>query len=205
MADGRLDRGKAPRQLRSPVAYLAFRDRPYAEPSMFRILTISFIVVPILEIWVLTQVAGGIGWLNAISLVILVSAVGAWMVKQQGLGIIRRVEQRLAEGTLPSKELVDGVLIAVAGALMLTPGFITDAVSLLLLFPPTRAIVRTWLMVRYSGRIQTTTIGGGATAAGGFGPGFNPGGGFRSGDVIDVGEATYDADDDEQPGLSSGG
>ena len=173
---------------------------------MFRILTILFIVVPILEIWVLTQVADGIGWLNAISLVILVSAVGAWMVKQQGLGIIRRVERRLGEGTLPSKELVDGVLVAVAGALMLTPGFITDAVSLLLLFPPTRAIVRTWLMARYSGRIQTTTIGGAASAAGGgFGPGFDPGGGFRSGDVIDVGEATYDADDDEQPGLSSGG
>ncbi len=172
---------------------------------MFRILTVSFIVVPILEIWVLTQVAGGVGWLNAISRVIVVSAVGAWMVKQQGLGIIRRVEQRLAEGSLPSTELVDGVLIAVAGALMLTPGFLTDAMSLLLLFPPTRAIVRTWLMVRYSGRVQTATIGGTATAAGGFGPGFNPGGGFRSTDVIDIGEATYDADDDEQPGLSSGG
>ena len=65
---------------------------------MFRILAVLFIVVPILEIWVLTQVAGGIGWLNAISLVIVVSAVGAWMVKQQGLGAIRRVEQRLAEG-----------------------------------------------------------------------------------------------------------
>ena len=75
---------------------------------MFRILTVSFIVVPILEIWVLTQVAGGVGWLNAISLVIVVSAVGAWMVKQQGLGIIRRVEQRLAEGSLPSTELVSG-------------------------------------------------------------------------------------------------
>jgi len=171
---------------------------------MFRILAVLFIIVPILEIWVLTQVAGGIGWLNAISLVIVVSAVGAWMVKQQGLGAIRRVEQRLAEGSLPSKELVDGVLIAVGGALMLTPGFITDAVSLLLLLPPTRVIVRTWLMARYGERIRSATIGGAATGAAGFGPGFNPGGGFRSGDVIDIGEATYDARDDEQPGLDAG-
>ena len=171
---------------------------------MFRILAVLFIVVPILEIWVLTQVAGGIGWLNAISLVIVVSAVGAWMVKQQGLGAIRRVEQRLAEGSLPSKELVDGVLIAVGGALMLTPGFITDAVSLLLLLPPTRVIVRTWLMARYGERIRSATIGGAATGAAGFGHGFNPGGGFRSGDVIDIGEATYDARDDEQPGLDAG-
>ena len=175
---------------------------------MFRILTILFIVVPIAEIWVLIQVADVIGGFEAISLVILVSAVGAWLVKQQGLGIIRKVERRLSEGSLPSKELVDGVLIAVAGALMLTPGFITDAVSLLLLFPPTRIVVRTWLMARYSGRIQTTTIGG-ATAAGGFtggfGPGFNPGGGFQGGEVIDVGEATYDDPDDEKPpGLTPG-
>jgi len=170
---------------------------------MFRILAVSFIVVPILEIWVLTEVAGEIGWLNAISLVIVVSVVGAWMVKQQGLGTIRRVEQRLAEGSLPSKELVDGVLIAVGGALMLTPGFITDAVSLLLLFPPTRVVARSWLMARYGNRIRTTTTGGTATGSFGFGSGFNPGGGFRSGEVIDIGEATYDARDDEQPGSSA--
>lgn len=164
-------------------------------------------MVPIAEIWVLLQVADVIGGFEAISLVILVSAVGAWLVKQQGLGIIRKVEKRLAEGSLPSKELVDGVLIAVAGALMLTPGFLTDAVSLFLLFPPTRIIVRTWLMARYSGRVQTTTIGGAAAAggfSGGFGPGFDPGGGFQSGEVIDVGEATYDADDEPPPGLQSG-
>lgn len=167
---------------------------------MFRILTILFIVVPIAEIWVLIQVAEVIGGLEAISLVILVSAVGAWLVKQQGLGIIRKVERRLAEGTLPSKELVDGVLIAVAGALMLTPGFLTDALSLLLLFPPTRIVVRTWLVARYSGRVQTTTVGG-------FGPGFSPGG-FRAGEVIDIGEATYDdgePSDDERGGLTPGG
>ena len=87
---------------------------------------------------------------------------------------------------------------------MLTPGFITDAVSLLLLLPPTRVIVRTWLMARYGERIRSATIGGAATGAAGFGPGFNPGGGFRSGDVIDIGEATYDARDDEQPGLDAG-
>ena len=162
---------------------------------MFRLLTILFVVVPIVEIWVLIRVADVIGGFEAISLVILVSAVGAWLVRREGLGLLRKVEQRVAQGELPSRELVDGVLIAVGGALMLTPGFVTDAVSLLLLFPPTRIIVRTWLMHRYSGRVQTTT----------FGPGFSPGGGSRGGDVVDVGEATYDSPDDTPDELGPGG
>jgi len=182
---------------------------------VFRLLTILFVVVPILEIWVLIRVADVIGGFEAISLVILISAVGAWLVRREGLGILRKVEKRLANGELPSRELVDGVLIAVGGALMLTPGFVTDAVSLLLLFPPTRIIVRTWLMHRYSGRVQTATFGMAADGQpgqaqrgsdfGGFGPGFRPGGGFGRGEVIDIGEATYGAPDDTPDEISPGG
>ena len=162
-------------------------------------LTVLFIVLPIVEIWVLIRVAGVIGGLEAVSLVILVSMVGAWLVRREGLGVLRKVERRLGEGQLPSRELVDGLLIAVGGALMLTPGFVTDAVSLLLLFPPTRIVVRTWLMARYSGRVRTTTFG----VAGDVG-GFRPGAGFGDGEVVDVGEATYERPDDGPGEISPG-
>ena len=162
-------------------------------------LTVLFIVLPIVEIWVLIRVAGVIGGLEAVSLVILVSMVGAWLVRREGLGVLRKVERRLGEGQLPSRELVDGLLIAVGGALMLTPGFVTDAVSLLLLFPPTRIVVRTWLMNRYRGRVRTTTFG----ATGDVG-GFRPGAGFGDGEVVDVGEATYERPDDGPGEISPG-
>ena len=109
---------------------------PLYAAEVFRIITVLFVVLPIIEIWVLIRVAAVVGGLEAVSLVILISVVGAWLVRREGMGVLRKVEQRLAAGELPSRELVDGVLIAVGGALMLTPGFVTDAVSLLLLFPP---------------------------------------------------------------------
>ena len=172
---------------------------PLYAAEVFRILTVLFVVLPIIEIWVLIRVAAVVGGLEAVSLVILVSVVGAWLVRREGMGVLRKVEQRLAAGELPSRELVDGVLIAVGGALMLTPGFVTDAVSLLLLFPPTRIVARTWLMTRYRGRIHTAPFGG-PGAFGGFGPAFRPGDGFGGGDVVDVGEATYEPPGRDEPG-----
>ena len=85
---------------------------------MFRILAILFLVVPILEIWVLIQAASAIGGLNAIALMILISAVAAFLVRREGLSLIMRFQERLGSGELPTKELVDGVLVAMAGALM---------------------------------------------------------------------------------------
>lgn len=176
---------------------------------MFRFLLVAFIVVPIVEIWVLIQVGSVIGGLNTIALMILVSAVGAFLVRREGFGLIARIQQRLTSGEIPTKELVDGVLVAMAGALMLTPGFVTDAIGLLCLFPPSRAIVRTALIARYRDRIQVSGPGAAmGGAAGGFGPGFGgPGGpaggpGQRgsnrpgSGDIIDVGDVGYDRPED---------
>ena len=109
---------------------------------VFRILMLAFIVLPILEIWVLLQVGSVIGAAETFGLVILVSAIGAFMVRREGFGLISRIQQRLNSGELPTKELVDGLLVAIAGALMLTPGFVTDGIGLLCLFPPSRAIIR---------------------------------------------------------------
>ena len=109
---------------------------------MFLILFLVFVVTPIVELAVIVQVAGSTGVLNTIGLLVLVSVVGAWLVRREGLGILRRAQEEAAQGRIPGREIVDGLLVLGAGALMLTPGFVTDAVGLALLFPPTRALVR---------------------------------------------------------------
>ena len=106
------------------------------------LLFLLFIIVPIAELYVIIKVAQNTGVFNSILLLILVSFIGAWLVRAQGIGIIRKIKSQLTMGQIPNKELVDGGLVLFAGALMLTPGFITDALGLLLLFPLTRPIFR---------------------------------------------------------------
>lgn len=105
-------------------------------------LFLLFLVLPFLELYVIIQVGRGLGALNTIAVLLVISAVGAWLVKREGLGVLRRARERAAQGAVPGRELVDGVLILLAGALLLTPGFITDAVGIVLLLPPARAALR---------------------------------------------------------------
>jgi UPF0716 protein FxsA len=109
---------------------------------VFGVIALLFLVVPFVELFVLLQVGQAIGVLDTIALLVLVSLVGAWLVKREGLGVLRRAQQRAAAGAVPGRELVDGVLILFAGALLLTPGFVTDVVGILLLLPPVRAVLR---------------------------------------------------------------
>jgi len=109
-------------------------------------LVLVFLVAPLVELAVIIQVAGSIGALNTIGLLIAVSLVGAWLAKHQGLGVLRRIQVALDRGEMPSSEVADGGLVLLAGALMIAPGFVSDAVALLLLLPPTRAVVRVPLM-----------------------------------------------------------
>ncbi len=106
------------------------------------ILVVLFIVVPIVEIWLIIQVGGLIGVWPTIALLLADSMLGAMLLRQQGLGAWRRFNGALAERRFPGREVADGLLIAVGATLLLTPGFLTDAVGLLLLAPPTRAIAR---------------------------------------------------------------
>jgi len=106
------------------------------------VLFLIFVVTPIVELAVIVQVAGSTGVMNTIGLLVLVSLIGAWLVRREGLGILRRAQAELAKGRMPGRELVDGLLVLLAGALMLTPGFVTDAVGLALLLPPVRAVLR---------------------------------------------------------------
>ncbi len=109
------------------------------------------IVGAVVELAVIVQVATWIGVLDTIGLLLLVSLLGAWIVKRQGIGLIRRVQAELAAGRVPGAVLVDGLLLLAAGALLLTPGFVADAFGLLLLLPPVRALVRAWLRRRWQG------------------------------------------------------
>jgi len=118
------------------------------------VLVVLFIAVPFAEIYVLLQVGHAIGVLNTLALLILVSIVGAWLAKREGLGVIRRMQRSIEAGRVPGTELVDGFLILLAAALMLTPGFLTDIVAIFLLLPPVRAVVRRELRRRVARRIE---------------------------------------------------
>ena len=109
---------------------------------MVAVLFVVFLVVPFVELFVILQVGHAIGALNTLALLILVSMVGAWLVKREGISVLRRAQERMAEGAVPGRELVDGVLILLAGALLITPGFLSDVLGVLLLLPPVRALLR---------------------------------------------------------------
>lgn len=109
---------------------------------MFVLLVLVFLAVPIAELYLIVQVADGIGVPETILLLIGISFVGAWLARVAGIGVLNRLQRTLREGKVPSAELVDGALVLFAGALMVTPGFLSDALAILLLLPPTRAVAR---------------------------------------------------------------
>ena len=100
---------------------------------MFLLLALVFLVVPIAELYVIVQVAGGIGIPETILLLIAISFVGAWLARVAGLGVLNRLQRTVRAGKVPSGELVDGALVLFAGALMITPGFLSDLFAILLL------------------------------------------------------------------------
>ncbi|WP_436794578.1 FxsA family protein [Actinospongicola halichondriae] len=128
---------------------------------MLGLLMIAFIVVPIIELYLFIQVSSAIGFGAALLWIVLVSVIGAWLVKREGLQALRRANEKVASGQIPTDELITGILILCAGALMLTPGFLTDVVGVFLLFPPTRALLRNRLRGRFaSGPILIGRFGG---------------------------------------------
>ncbi len=111
-------------------------------------LAILFLVVPLAELAVLIWVGQWIGLWQTIALVLAISLVGAWLVKRAGVRAFVRIQESLQQGRIPGPELVDGLLVLVAGALLLTPGLLTDALGFLLLTPPLRVLMRRGL-IRY--------------------------------------------------------
>ena len=122
------------------------------------------LVVPIAELAVLIQVGQAIGVWWTILLLIAVSVVGSWLVKREGIGLWVRANRELAAGRMPTRELLDGILVLFAGALLLTPGFLSDVIGILLLLPPTRAVVRRVLRRRFERRLSVVDLSDGGRA-----------------------------------------
>jgi UPF0716 protein FxsA len=112
------------------------------------LLIVLFIIVPIAELALLIQVGQAIGVWWTILLLIADAMLGSWLLRSQGRAAWRRFNETLNKGGLPHREVIDGVLIIFGGALLLTPGFITDVFGLLFLIPPTRAVMRRLLVRR---------------------------------------------------------
>ncbi|HLM49263.1 MAG TPA: FxsA family protein [Solirubrobacteraceae bacterium] len=148
-------------------------------------LFVIFVVVPIAELAVIIWTGTQIGVAPTIAILILDSILGAWLLRTQGRGAWRRFNDALAAGRPPAREVLDGGLIIFGAAFLLTPGFLTDIVGILLLVPPTRAVFRRLLVRRFSRRflagLSARTFGGGLRGGGrGPRPG-GPGGGFGGG------------------------
>ncbi len=123
-----------------------------------------FVAVPAAELYVILQAAHAFGVIETVGALIVISMVGAWLCRVEGFSTLRKVQAALSDGRIPTRDLQDGALILVAGALLLTPGFIGDVVGILLLLPPTRAIARTFLARALRGRLQVATAGAGGRA-----------------------------------------
>ena len=104
----------------------------------------AFIGVPLIEIAVFIQVGGLIGLWPTLALIVLTALIGSWQLRSQGLATLARGRSQLDQGQLPTRELFDGLCLLFAGALLLTPGFVTDAVGLLLFLPAFRDLLRGW-------------------------------------------------------------
>lgn len=109
---------------------------------MFARLFLLFLVVPLVELFLFLAIGQRIGILPTFAIILLTGLLGAALARSQGMKAIAKYQQALAEGRLPHEAVIDGLLILVAGALLLTPGFLTDTIGFLLLAPPVRTLVR---------------------------------------------------------------
>src|SRR5918999_5845339 len=123
------------------------------------LLVVLFIVVPIAELAVLIQIGQLIGIWWTIALLIADAILGSLLARSQGRAVWRRFNEALRAGRPPAREVMDGALVLFGGALLLTPGFLSDLLGIFLLLPPTRAIVRAALVRRFAGRMVASMTG----------------------------------------------
>jgi len=109
------------------------------------LLLIAFIAVPVIEIAVFIEVGGIIGLWQTIAVVVLTAIIGSALLRQQGISILFRIQENLQANKLPVRELFDGVCLVLAGAFLLTPGFVTDSVGFALFIPPIRQAIAGWI------------------------------------------------------------
>lgn len=153
---------------------------------MLPLLLLLFVAVPLVELYVIIQVGQAIGALWTIVLLLAISLTGAMLLRAQGRSTWRRFRAALAAGRAPTGETVDGALVIMGGALMLTPGFVTDALGVLLLLPPSRAVARRGILRNARSRLLMGFAGSAGASRG------------RTRQDYDVDSTARDAD---QPGL----
>ncbi len=159
-------------------------------------LILLFTVVPFVELALLIWIGRRIGPLPTIALVLATGVLGASLARYQGLATWARFRRALAEGRLPGTELVEGLMILVAGAVLLTPGVLTDLAGFLLLTPPVRRFLVRWAEPRLRSRVRVRTAA--------RGPGAPPGGSFRPSPGDDVIDADFEVIDGGSPPRGDG-
>lgn len=125
---------------------------------MFALLLLAFTVVPAIELYLLISVGAKIGGFNTIAIVIATGIVGAALAKSQGLAVLQKIQDNLAQGQLPTGQILHGLLIFGGGLLLLTPGFLTDLLGLSMVFPGTRFAWVMFLKNRFKKGIQKGNI-----------------------------------------------
>lgn len=126
----------------------------------FPLFAVLFFVIPLIEIYLLIQVGGIIGVLPTILLVVLTAVVGAFLLRQQGLSTLARFQSSMAKGEMPATALLEGVMLLIGGALLMTPGFFTDAIGFACLLP----FSRKWLANAMVSKVKVQTFGQGGSA-----------------------------------------
>ena len=121
---------------------------------MFIRLLLLFTIVPLVELYLLIKLGSVVGVAPTVALVVFTGALGAWLARVQGLSVLKRLSTDFGEGRLPTDAVIDGLLILVAGAVLLTPGLLTDALGFLLLVPRSRAVVRKVVVARFARRFK---------------------------------------------------
>jgi UPF0716 protein FxsA len=105
-----------------------------------------FILVPIIEIYLFIKVGSAIGALATVALVFLTAMIGVYLLRQQGLSTLNQVQAQMQRGEIPATSLFEGMLLFIAGVLLLTPGFMTDSIGFVLMIPPLRKVIALWIL-----------------------------------------------------------
>ncbi|MFQ5508981.1 MAG: FxsA family protein [Leptospirillia bacterium] len=133
-------------------------------------LILLFTLLPLAELYLLIEVGQVIGGLNTVALVLLTGVGGAYLARMEGIRTLFRAQENLQAGIMPAEEMIDGLLIFAAGAVLITPGIITDCMGLLILFPPTRRYFKIWLRKQFDRAVSRNTIYIHRGPGDGFGP-----------------------------------
>lgn len=125
---------------------------------MFGYLVLLFTILPAIELVLLIKIGSNIGAVNTLFIIIFTGVLGAYLARLQGFLVLRKIQNDLNQGVMPNEELIDGMMILVGGIVLLTPGFITDTLGLLLLIPLTRTLIKKWFKKRFEDMIRKEQI-----------------------------------------------